>query len=62
MKIKGLILFGLGALSMIPVVVYARHRRRLEAGGVMEPQSEIFQPSYGAVVDADIEELVPARG
>ena len=55
-KMRGALLFGLGALSMVPVVVYARHRRRkAEIGGVMEPMTEIYQPEMGTVDDAEFE-------
>jgi hypothetical protein len=55
-KMRGALLFGPGALSMVPVVVYARHRRRKdEIGGVMEPMTEIYQPEMGTVDDAEFE-------
>lgn len=54
---RGVVLFGLGALSMLPVVSYARHRRRKDelAAGVMEPMTTIYQPQMGTVDDAEIE-------
>jgi hypothetical protein len=44
------------------VIAYVRHRHRRELAGVMVPQSQIVQPSYGTIVDADIEaaEIEPA--
>ena len=55
-KLRGLLLFGLGAISMLPVVAYARHRRRrFEIGGVMDPMTTIYTPELGTVDDAIIE-------
>ena len=55
----GKVLFAVGAASTLPLLItFIRHRRR-ESGGVMKPQSEVFQSAYG-VVDADIEEPAPA--
>jgi hypothetical protein len=58
-KRLGAALFGIGALSTIPLAltVLRRSRRRMGTyteGGVMEPQSEVYKPSYG-IIDADIE-------
>ena len=61
-KSLGLVLFGLGAVSMLPVVAYARHRRRKEdmaagqeVGGVMDAMTEIYTPEMGTVDDAELE-------
>jgi hypothetical protein len=55
MKIRSLALFGLGALSMVPVVAYARHRARRDlAGGVMEPMTQIYTAQSGVVDDAEL--------
>jgi hypothetical protein len=55
-KSLGLVLFGLGAVSMLPVVAYARHRRRKEElGGVMDPMTSIYTPEMGTVDDAELE-------
>jgi hypothetical protein len=54
-KLTGFGLFALGAISMIPVVAYARHRKRHdEIGGVMEPMTEIYTPASGTVDDAEL--------
>ena len=51
----GMALLGLGALSTIPLVLTVfRRSHHDEMGCVMEPQSEIYKPSYG-IIDADIE-------
>lgn len=50
----GAALLGVGALSTIPLLVTVLRRGRREMGGVMEPQSEVYKPSYG-IIDADIE-------
>lgn len=55
----GKVLFAVGAASTVPLLItLIRHRRSAMSGGVMKPQSEVFQSAYG-VVDADIEEPAP---
>src|SRR4051794_23301058 len=62
----GKILFGIAAASTVPLLAaVVRRQRRPESGagarsmddtaGVMDAQSEIYQPSYGTIVDAEIE-------
>ena len=56
----GKVLLAVGAATTVPLVItFIRHRRHAASGGVMKPQSEVFQSAYG-VVDADIEEPAPA--
>jgi hypothetical protein len=67
MTSRGLLLFGLGALTMVPVVAYARHRgRREQIGGQMGPMTQIYTPQAGVVDDAELIEPTagtePARG
>ncbi len=56
-KRLGATLLGIGALSTIPLALVVLRRSRRQSfmeGGVMEPQSEVYQSSYG-IIDADIE-------
>ena len=56
----GKVFLAVGAASTVPLMItFIRHRRHARSGGVMKPQSEVFQSAYG-VVDADIEEPAPA--
>ena len=59
-KTLGKVLFGIAAASTLPLVVavFRRSRRRedaIDAGGVMDPMTEIYSPELGTVDDAEIE-------
>lgn len=47
-------LLAIGALTTVPLAMQILRRSRRNVGGVMEPQSEVYKPSYG-IIDADIE-------
>lgn len=53
-KRLGETLLAIGALTTIPLLIQVIRRSRKQVGGVMEPQSEVYKPSYG-IIDADIE-------
>ena len=52
----GKVLFGVGAASTIPLVIaiVRRSRRQVEAGGVMDPMTQVYTPDRGVVDDAEI--------
>jgi hypothetical protein len=53
-KRLGETLLAIGVLTTIPLLIHLVRRSRKTVGGVMEPQSEVYKPSYG-IIDADIE-------
>jgi hypothetical protein len=56
-KKLGMMLFGIGAASTLPLIfAYVRRSRRaFEPAGVMDPMTEIYTPEMGTVDDAEIE-------